>query len=74
MQGTEEEKETILRKRILKNFQDYKLKSHLFYVKRREIDPASSDLSIISDRSLLLYGIDFLAEARIRAYFEPYQV
>lgn len=32
MTGSEEEKETILRKRILKNFQNYNLESHLFYV------------------------------------------
>ena len=72
MSGSEEEKETILRKRMLKYFHDYRLETDLFYIKRRDISSSSIDLSLISVTSLFLYGIDFLSESRIKQYFEPF--
>ena len=35
MQGSEEEKDNILRRRILKFFQDYHIDTNLFYIERR---------------------------------------
>ena len=69
MSGTEEEKDIILRKRLLKYFQDYHLESDLFFIKRRDQDPSSIEISNISPTSLFLYGIDFLSVPRIKQYF-----
>lgn len=62
MQGSEEEKEKVVRKRIVKFFREYQLEPDLFYVQRREIESKNTHLSTIFPNGLLLYGIDFLSE------------
>jgi uncharacterized membrane-anchored protein len=65
LEGTDEEKEGILRRRLLKFFTNYSLEEDRFYIERREIkDPLNPFLTVMS-RSLLLYGTDFMTEAKI---------
>lgn len=60
MQGSEEEKEMILRKRLLKFFHNYSIQENRYYTQRREINLGTNSLLQISNNSLMLYGIDFL--------------
>lgn len=74
MPGTEEEKDLLLRRRIQRFFQDYKLQTEQYYAQRRDIDPQRIDLGLVFSHALLLYGIDFLTLNEIRLYFAPYLV
>ena len=68
----ESEKDNIIRKRILKYFQNYQLATDLYYTSRQDIDPQNIDSSLIIESSLLLYGIDFLSLEKIKDYFNPF--
>ena len=70
MKGSEEDKEKVIKKRILKFFREYQ--PDLFHVQRREVEPKTTQS--IFPNGLLLYGIDFLSEERIISYFQPYHI
>jgi hypothetical protein len=74
MSGTDEEKDNILRRRLLKFFHNFSLEKNRYYVERREVSLDVSPPLQISNNSILLYGIDFLTESRIEQYFYPYYV
>lgn len=60
MTGTDEEKDSILRRRLLKFFHNFSLEKNRYYVERREVMLDVSPPLQISNNSILLYGIDFL--------------
>lgn len=74
MTGTDQEKDSILRRRLLKFFHNFSLEKNRYYVERREVALDVSPPLQISNNSILLYGIDFLTEAKIEQYFYPYYV
>ena len=74
MKVPEDQKDIILRKRILKFFQDYKLETDIFYTPRKEVKKTNLINGFIITHSLFLYGIDFLTLDKISLYFEPYTV
>ena len=47
MNGTIEEKQRVLRQRILRFFQNYHLDSERFYTERKEVSPQNFDLGMI---------------------------
>ena len=74
MNGTIEEKQKVLRQRILRFFQNYHLDSERFYTERKEISSQNFDIGMIFQTSILVFGIDFLSIERLKLYFSPYQV
>ena len=57
VKGSEEDKEKVIRNRILKFFKEYQ--TDLFHVQRRDAEPKTAHS--IFPNGLLLYGIDFLS-------------
>ena len=74
MPGSEEEKDNILRRRLLKFFQNFSLEENRYFVKKREIVIDVDNDIQFSLNSILLYGVDFMPEAKIHSYFHPYQI
>ena len=69
MDGTIEEKQTVLRQRIMRFFQNYHLDSERFYTERKDVSLQNFDCGMIFQTSILVFGIDFLSIEKLRLYF-----
>jgi hypothetical protein len=65
MTGSEQEKDDVLRRRLMKFFHSFSLEKNHYYVERRELIISPSTHVQISNNAILLYGIDFLSEGKI---------
>lgn len=72
MSGSDEEKDTILKRRVMKFFHSFSLEKNRYYVERREVVLGNGSQVQVSNNSILLYGIDFLSEGKIERYFQPF--
>jgi hypothetical protein len=74
MSGSDQEKDNVLRRRLLKFFHSFSLEQNRYYVQRRDIDRTANSEVQISNNSILLYGIDFFPETKLEKYFHPFEV
>lgn len=71
LEGSTEEKEAIIRKRILRYFGQFKIDAESYFSIRNDVDYTNPGLQIIPS-AILLYGIDYMAMDRMKKYFQGF--
>lgn len=71
LEGTDEEKEAIIRKRILRYFGEFKLDAESYFSIRNDVDYTTIGLQILSTK-LVMYGIDYMTIERAKNYFQGF--
>lgn len=71
LQGSLEEKEAIIRKRILRYFGEFKIDSESYFQIRNDINPCGGNFSLIPNK-VFLYGIDYMPIQRAKDYFRGF--